>query len=158
VVLGRIGAAHGVRGWVRVQSFTDPPEALLEYDAWRASGGRSLRIEEQSWDGKQLRVRFRGIADRTTAETLNGLELQVERTALPALPAGQYYRDDLLGLRVRNLQGIELGVLDHFVDAPAQAVMVIRGEREHWVPVTPQHLCRVRLDERWIEVDWPEDL
>jgi len=124
VVLGRIGAAHGIRGWVRVQSFfTDPPEALLDYGAWRETGGRQLEIEEQSWDGIQLRVRFRGITDRTAAEALTGLELEVEREELPALPEGQYYRDDLLGSRVRNLAGIELGVLDHYVDTPAQAVM-----------------------------------
>jgi 16S rRNA processing protein RimM len=179
VVLGRIGAAHGIKGWVRVQSFTDPPEALLDYDSWREAGGKELEIEEESWDGRQLRVRFRGISDRTAAEALNGLELQVERGELPVLPEGQYYRDELVGSRVRNLAGIELGVLDHFVDTPGQPVMVILGrhegkEREHWVPVTTQHLKRVvrgetrvetrgetRVEtrgENWIEVDWPEDL
>ena len=64
----------------------------------------------------------------------------------------------VLGFAVRNVEGVELGEVAYFADLPAGAVMVVKGEREHWLPVSPQHLLRVDAAERRIEVDWPAEL
>ena len=72
----------------------------------------------------------------------------------------QYYRADLIGLPVRNVEGVELGRVRHFVDAPAGPLMVVQdgAGREHWVPAVPEHLRKVDLDAGSILVDWPADL
>jgi len=78
--------------------------------------------------------------------------------ALPPTAAQEHYRDDLLGFEVRNRDGVTLGRVSHFVEAPASAVMVVKGEREHWVPAVPRHLMKVDVARGEIEVDWPADL
>ena len=162
VKLGRVLGAHGVRGWLKVQSYTDPPENLLQHRQWilaDAGGGQQAgQIAEAEFDGRWLRVRLEGIADRDAAELLRGRDIEVARSALPPTAPREYYRDDLIGCRVRNREGVELGSVSHFVEAPAAPVMVVTGEREHWIPAAPRHLLRVDLERGEIEVDWPDEL
>ena len=158
VVLGRITGAFGIRGWVKVASFTDPPEQILDYAVWRVDlpggGNGELRAAEGRRQGKGLAVRIEGIEDRNGAEALGRPELWVERRELPALASGEYYRADLIGFEVVNLAGRVLGRVDHFLDLPANAVMVVSGERDRWVPVGGRQLFRVDAGERRITVDW----
>jgi 16S rRNA processing protein RimM len=81
----------------------------------------------------------------------------VDREAMPPAEGREHYRDDLIGFEAKNLEGALLGAVDHFVDTPGNAVMVIKGAREHWVPVTGQHLRSIDKDARTVLVDWPED-
>jgi 16S rRNA processing protein RimM len=69
--------------------------------------------------------------------------------------AGEHYREDLLGFRVYNAEGVDFGVLEAFLDLPANAVMVVKGDKERWLPVTPQHLSSIDREARCIRVDWP---
>jgi 16S rRNA processing protein RimM len=162
IELGRIGSPFGVQGWVRVQSFTDPPDRLLEFPRWvlrPAQGERQeRRLIEGRWQGKALVVLLAEVADRTSAEGLRGAMIEIPRTQLPPPGERQFYRVDLVGLAVRNLQGEALGSVDYFVDTPAHPVMVVRGAREHWVPATPQHLQRVDLAGGTVVVDWPLEM
>jgi 16S rRNA processing protein RimM len=89
---------------------------------------------------------------------LGGADIEVERSALPPTAAREYYRDDLVGLRVVTVDGRELGHVSHFIDAPVTAVMVVKGANELWIPAVPAHLRRVRLESGEIEVDWPEEI
>jgi 16S rRNA processing protein RimM len=158
VVLGRVSGPFGVRGWLKVMSFTDPPEQILDYPTWQAelprAGRRELRPLEGRRHGKGLVVHFEGIDDRDAAIALGRLDLWVERRELPALKKGEYYRADLVGFEVVNLQGQCLGSVDHFLDMPANAVMVVAGEREHWLPLGPDQVFRVDLEHGRITVDW----
>ncbi|HVN98897.1 MAG TPA: ribosome maturation factor RimM [Steroidobacteraceae bacterium] len=161
VKLGRVLGPAGVRGWLKVQSYTDPPENLLRHRSWQlvdAQGRREARtVAESSSDGRWLRARFEGIEDRTAAEMLGGADIEVERSALPPTAAREYYRDDLIGFRVANGEGRELGRVSHFIDAPAGPLMVVTGARELWIPAQPAHLKRVSLERGEIEVDWPDE-
>jgi 16S rRNA processing protein RimM len=103
-------------------------------------------------------VRLEGIADRDAAIALGRLELWVEREELPTLGSGEFYRADLLGLEVVNLAGTRLGRVDHFLDLPANPVMVVVGEREHWLPVGRGQLLRVDRGRGRITVDWDAEL
>jgi 16S rRNA processing protein RimM len=157
-------AAHGLRGWVRVESYTDPPDSLLQHRRWRlrrtgseSGSERELEVLQSQWDGHTMRVALEGLEDRDGAEALREHEIMIERSALPAVAAGEYYRDDLLGFAVRNTAGVALGVLQHFLAAPTIAIMIVRGTREYAVPAGPPHLKRVDLERREIEVDWPAD-
>jgi 16S rRNA processing protein RimM len=162
LTLGQVATAHGIRGWLLVRSFADPPDSLLDYDEWQlaAPGGasRTIRLLEGAPYQDRLRVRLEGIADRNAALALSGWWVQIARSELPSLEKGEHYRDDLLGFEVRNVDGVVLGKVDYFADLPAGSVMVVKGEREHWVPASPQHLLKIHAAERWISVDWPADL
>ena len=162
VKLGRVLRPAGVRGWLKVQSYTDPPENLLQHRSWLlldARGKRTPRVVAESvFDGRWLRARFEGVDDRDVAELLSGSDIEVERSALPPTAAREYYRDDLIGFRVANGAGQELGRVSHFIEAPAAPLMVVTGVRELWIPALPSHLKRVDLERGEIEVDWPEEL
>jgi 16S rRNA processing protein RimM len=161
VVLGRILGAHGVRGWLKVVSYTEPPDNLLQHGTWvlarEGESGREYRVREAGFDGRWLRVSLAGVEDRNAAEALRGLNIEVARTALAPAGPREYYRDDLLGFKVSNLAGIALGQVSHFLEAPAAAVMVVRGAREYWIPAAPPHLVKVRLEQGELVVDWPEE-
>jgi 16S rRNA processing protein RimM len=161
VEVGRLGAAHGVRGWLRVQSYTDPPQRLFEWRRWllQAERGpeREVKLLEARPQGNGWIAQIEGVADRDAASLLTGQMILVERGLLPKPEGREHYRDDLVGFEAKNLEGALLGLVDHFVDTPGNAVMVIKGVREHWVPVTPQHLREIRVETRTLVVDWPED-
>jgi 16S rRNA processing protein RimM len=161
VVLGRVAGAHGIRGWLRVMSFTEPEEALLDYSPWhlRGADGRDQEyaVREAAVAGRVLRVALEGVDDRNAAERLNGCEIIVARSALPAAGEREHYQHDLLGCRVVNIDGAELGELVHFADGAASPLMVIKGRVERWIPAAPPYLRRVNLPERLVVVDWPED-
>jgi len=164
VELGRLGAPFGVRGWIHVESYTDPVAGLLEHRQWMlrlASGERrTLRLEQGRTQGAALVALLEGVGDREAAARLTGAVIEVERAALPEPGEREYYRADLVGCRVRNVEGADLGTVSHFVDAPRGAVMVTRtaAGREHWVLAAPPHLRRVDLSARLVEVDWPAEL
>jgi 16S rRNA processing protein RimM len=164
IELGRLGAPFGVRGWVHVDSYTDPPERLLEYREWalRLADGRrqTRRLAQGRLQAGGLVAQLEGVADRDAAAAMTGAIVEIERSALPALGEREHYRADLTGFRVRNLEGAELGSVSHFVEAPGGAVMVARepGGREHWVLAVPKHLRKVDAQAREIVVDWPVEL
>jgi 16S rRNA processing protein RimM len=172
VELGRIGAPFGLAGWVHVSSYTEPPEALLEYREWALrpqSGERqSHRLAEGHPQGERLVVRLEGVESRDAAALLTGAWVEVERAELPPTGDREYYRADLIGLEVENLEGIGLGRVAYFIDAPAGAVMVVQerdtaeagtaSRREHWILADPARLRRVDLAAGRILVDWPAEL
>ena len=157
IEVGRLGAAHGVRGWLRVQSFTDPPQRLFEWKRWRLQSGAEVNVLEARPQGNGWIARLEGIEDRDAAGRLSGQLVLVDRGELPATTAREYYRADLVGFEARNVEDVLLGVVDHFIDTPGNAVMVIRGTREYLVPMSAQHLRSVDQQARRLIVDWPED-
>ncbi len=161
VEVGRIGAPNGVRGWIKVQSFMNPPGQLFEQRAWQlrwANGTRrTLALHQSRAHGTGWIAKLAGVDDRNAAQQLTGAMIEVAREALPPPGEREYYLADLVGLTVRNAAGVELGVIDHFLEAPGNDVMVVRGRREYCVPVTKQHLLRVDTAAKAVVVDWPED-
>jgi 16S rRNA processing protein RimM len=109
VVLATIGAPHGIRGEVRVKSFTADPMSLGDYGALTAADGRAFEIERLRPAKGVVIAKFRGIDDRNAAEALNGIELSVERSALPPAEAGEYYHADLVGLEAVDARGKPIG-------------------------------------------------
>lgn len=158
--LGRIRGPYGVKGWVHVESYTDPPDRLLDYREWlvkTASGAQVVPLEART-HGAQIVARFEGFEDRDRAAALTGATISVSRSLMPPLSEREFYEADLVGMRVRNREGIDLGVLQHFVQTPAGSVMVVQGEgKEFWVPAVPQHLTKVDVKAALIEVDWPAE-
>jgi 16S rRNA processing protein RimM len=158
--LGIVGAPFGVRGWVKLRSHTDPPERLLEHRSLRIGrhGAWTLyRIEASGRSGGALTVKFAGVEDRDQAQALRGADVCVERSELPPRNDKDFYRADLIGCEVVDLEGTGLGVVQHFIETPAQVLMVVRGAREFWIPAVSRHLRRVDLEARRVVVDWSAD-
>jgi len=157
IQLGVVGAPFGVRGWVKLRSHTDPAERLLEHrnlEIGREGSWRAYRVESSGRSGGALTAKLSGVEDRDQAAALRGLQICVPRSELPQRDAKDFYRTDLIGCEVVNLAGIGLGIVQHFIETPAQALMVVRGEHEYWVPAVPAHLKRVDLQARRVVVDW----
>ena len=157
IQLGFVGAPFGVRGWIKLRSHTDPPERLLDHRSLRIGHGsvwQNYRIEASGRSGGALTVKLAGVEDRNQAQALRGAEVCVPRSELPQRDDKDFYRADLIGCEVVNLDGAALGVVQHFIESPAQVLMVVRGAQEFWIPAVPQHLRRVDLRERRVVVDW----
>ncbi len=161
IELGIVGAPFGVRGWVKLRSYTDPPERLLDHRQFQLKLGGALRtyaVEADGRSGGQLTVSSAGIGMPAAAavQALRGPQSGVPRSELPPREDRDFYRADLIGCEVVNLAGVRLGAVAHFIEIPAHALMVVRGEREYWVPAVPRHLKRVDLRARQVVVDWDD--
>ncbi len=158
VVLGRVSGVYGVRGWVKIFSYTEPRENILQYDSWQVGRNNQWRIERVASGkphGKGVIAQITGYEDRDAAAKLVGQEIAVQRNRLPVPEEGEYYWADLEGLRVLNLEGIELGVVDHLLATGANDVLVVKGDRERLIPfLLDQVVVKVQLEQGWIEVDW----
>jgi 16S rRNA processing protein RimM len=157
IEIGCVGAPFGVRGWIKVRSYTDPPERIFEHrkPQIRLNGiVRSFLLEATGRSGGQLTAKLAGVTDRDQAQALRGAAICVPRSELPQHDAKEFYRADLIGCEVVDLAGERLGLVQHFLETPQQVLMVVRGEREFWVPAVPQHLRRIDLKARRVTVDW----
>jgi 16S rRNA processing protein RimM len=159
IELGTVGAPFGVRGWVKLRSYTDPPDRLLEHRSLLLKVGgdwKPYSVEASGRSGGQLTVKLAGVSGREEALVLRGAGVSVPRSELPLRKAREYYRADLIGCEAVNLEGARLGVVAHFVEIPPHAIMVVRGDREYWVPAVPRYLRRVDVGARRVTVDWDE--
>jgi 16S rRNA processing protein RimM len=161
VVLGRISGLFGVQGWVKVYSYTEPREAVLDYGRWLLSkkdGWREATVAEGQRHGKAIIARIDGYIDRDQAAELVGTDIAVPRDEMPETESGEFYWSDLEGLRVVHCDGTELGRVDHLIETGANDVMVVRGEQERLIPfVMDKVILGVDLDKGEIEVDWEWD-
>ncbi len=161
VVLGRISGFFGVRGWVKVYSYTEPRDAVLNYKSWLLSSDgdwRTAEVAEGKRHGKTVIARIEGIDDRDQAAALIGCDIGVPRSELPETDEGQYYWSDLEGLQVMTKNGTELGKVKYLLETGANDVMVINGEQEYLVPfVIDDVVLDVDLAAGVITVDWDWD-
>src|SRR5262245_53303640 len=149
---------HGVRGWVKVLSYTEPPENILAYAKWHllsAGGWRVLAVATGRVQGNRVLAQLEDVTDRDQAATLVGAEIAVMRAELPATEEGEYYWSDLEGLTVRNLAGETLGTVERLFATGANDVMVVSGERERLLPFVHGTVVKeIDLAKREIRVDW----
>jgi 16S rRNA processing protein RimM len=164
VVMGRLGAPHGVRGAVKVRPESADPASLTTYGvwwlrrrddpSWRAHSVRSVR-EQGEW----LVAELAGIESREAAGALRGGDVAIPRESLPALAADEYYQADLAGMTVVNRNGALLGALRDFLESGAHPIarVVDEGGRERLIPWVADYVDAVDADARRIDVDWPMD-
>ncbi|MGB5292723.1 MAG: ribosome maturation factor RimM [Lysobacterales bacterium] len=156
IALGYISAVHGIKGWVKIHSWTRPMEAILQYQPWLLGEDKKpVKIVDGRKQGKGIAALLPGFADREQAATLIGTQIFVGRDQLPATGKDEYYWSDLEGLEVKTINGEVLGRVEKLMETGANDVLVIRGNREHLVPfIQGQYVTRVDLEEGTIEVDW----
>ena len=156
--LGKISGVFGVKGWVKVHSFTDPREKIVEYGTWQIKQQgqwREVQLEAGKRQGKTVVAKLVGLDDRNEAMLYSGAEIAIYQRQLDQLHEGEYYWHQLLGLQVVTTEGVELGSVHHLLETGANDVLVVHGERERLVPFTVGHtVTDVDLAEKKITVDW----
>jgi 16S rRNA processing protein RimM len=163
IVVGKIGAPYGVRGWVKVFSYTEEMDALMDYDPWYTRSAKETDwhiapVTEAKTHGKGLVAKFKGCDDRDAAALLTNQEIAITRAQLPPAEEGEYYWSDLIGLDVSTTEGVFLGKVDHLLETGANDVLVVKGERERLIPYVMGPIVKsVDLDAGTMTVDWDAD-
>src|SRR5690606_35424505 len=163
ILLGKVAGALGLRGEVKLESWTEPRSAIFRYQPWTLTDaqGREREISgvQGRETGKHVVATFPDVVDRDAADALRGLEIYVPRSALPPARPGEFYWADLEGLRVVTVEGVELGVVSHLFSTGANDVLVARDdERERMIPFDrPQSVTPIDFDTGVITGYWDAD-
>ena len=168
VVLGRITSPFGIQGWVKVYSFTDPMDGILQYKKWSLWKDDKPLGEFEIAKGKRhskgLVARLKVVTDRNGAEALCGSEIRLAKEVLPALEEGDYYWHQLEGLTVMTAENVNLGRVDYLLDTGANDVLVVKAtpdsvdDAERLIPYQVDEVVKeVNLSDGIMLVDWDPD-
>ncbi|CAI8293316.1 MAG: Ribosome maturation factor RimM [Cellvibrionales bacterium UBA7375] len=169
LIVGRISAVFGVRGWVKVMSFTEQTSKIFDYQPWLVDKeGRleSIQVDEWKNHGDGLVVRFKGIDDRDVARSWCLKDIRVDAALLPELSDSEFYWHQLENLVVYNhFEDTEerLGVVTSLLETGANDVIVVKGDvesidrRERLIPYSKQYVLKIDLGAQRIDVTWDPD-
>ncbi|AAZ27865.1 MULTISPECIES: ribosome maturation factor RimM [Colwellia] len=165
IILGKVGAVYGIKGWLKIHSFTDETEAILDYFPWSLKlGNNTQTVEITDWrkHNKVLIVKVAGIDDRDEAQALVGSEILTNEAALPELSEDDFYWRDLIGMSVVTNKGYDLGVVTDMMETGANDVLVVKAnlkdgfsKKERLIPyLFEQVIESVSIENKQICVDW----
>jgi 16S rRNA processing protein RimM len=161
VILGRVSGVFGVKGWLKVQSYTEPRDNIVGFGAWtlRLQGvDHDFEVEDGHSHAGSVVAKLQGIDDRDRAREWVGAEIVVARARLPETAAGQLYWADLEGLEVRTTTGIVLGKVDHLLATGGNDVLVLDSVPQRLIPFVVDAVVKeVDLEMGFIVVDWSPD-
>lgn len=158
IPVGRITGLYGVKGRLKIHSWTRPLENIFSYKPWYIDHDGNQGVIEPlagQWLGKHLVVKLAGIDDREMARDYIGKDIEIARSQLPPLEAGEYYWHEVIGLKVRNVDGVELGVVSEILETGANDVMVIEGHERILIPwINDLYIMDIDPGSGEILVDW----
>ncbi len=161
IIVGRMGGAHGVRGWLKIMSYTRPKENIFTYSPWLIQiddAWQEIKIEDSQQRGERLLVKIPGIEKPEDARVYMNCDIAIKREQLPALNEGEYYWHDLIGLEVINQDQISLGKISKITETGANDVLVVSNEENKkniLIPlVMDVYVKQVDLNAKTIHVDW----
>ena len=166
LVVGRITTVFGVRGWLKVHSYTEQVEVLCSYKPWMistAAGIQQLQIDDWRRHGESLVVHIKGIDDRDVAQEWCGNDILVDKSNLPDLSTEDFYWHQLEGLAViaqYEDQQVRLGVVKSLLETGANDVLVVKGDsqsidrEERLIPYVDEFVVKIDLAEQRIVVNW----
>jgi 16S rRNA processing protein RimM len=161
VILGQVTGLYGVKGWVKVHSYTEPREAILDYKDWlllRDGDWQSVRLAEGKRHGKTVIARLEGVNDRDVAAAYVDDSIGVPREQLPDAGRDEFYWADLEGLQVVHSDGRILGKVAYLLATGANDVLVVKGDQEILIPFVQGEVIKdVDLAAGVINVDWEWD-
>lgn len=157
ILIGQVSGCFGVKGWLKIFSYSDPRENITTYESWIIDGELYDSIQSKK-NGKLIVAKLKGIDDIETAQTFIGKKIEIERQQLHDLNDEQYYWRDLVGLEVTNKEGVVFGTVKNMLDTGANDVMIIKGTRERLIPfIMGNTVINVDLKNSTLLVDWHED-
>lgn len=173
VVMGRIVAPYGVLGWLKVVPDTEAIDGLFDYDSWWLGKGdnwREMTVETAKIHNDVILVKLEGIDDRDAAFACKGKQIAVPRSLLPEPDENEYYWSDLIGVRVKNLQGVDFGLIHDVLETGANDVIAVRSDVaaaeagqenikpvERLLPFIASVVLEVDLKAKTMLVDWDPD-
>lgn len=161
VILGRVSGVFGVKGWLKVQSYTEPRDNIVGFGAWtlRMNGvDHAFEVEDGHSHAGSVVAKLHGVDDREQAREWIGADIVVARERLPAIAQGELYWTDLEGLEVRTTTGIVLGKVDHLLATGGNDVLVLDSVPQRLIPfVVGAVVKEVNLESGHIVVDWSPD-
>lgn len=149
---------YGVKGWIKVHSYTHPRENIVNFTCWtlrQGDGHAPVEVTNGRLQGRTVVAKLLDIDDRDRARPLIGAEITVEREDLPPCEPDEYYWTDLEGLSVRTATGDDLGHVDYLFSTGAHDILVVAGNRQRLIPFAQQRVVRkIDLERGLIVVDW----
>jgi 16S rRNA processing protein RimM len=181
IELGRVQEAFGIKGWVRIHPHSADTDALLASKVWYLEppepkfargfsafkGTVAVNVTDIKVQTAGIVAQLEGMDDRNLAEALKGVRIHVPRSAFPATPEGEYYWVDLIGLRVVNREGVDMGVVRDLMPTGPSSVLVLEFEAtnaegqshlaERMIPFVDAYVDKVDQAAKLITVDWQTD-
>ena len=157
ILIGKVSGCFGVKGWLKVFSYTDPRDNITTYANWIVNGVVFKAVESKQ-NGKLIVAKLNGIDDKETAFMLIGQKIEIEKEQLHSLNQGEYYWHDLIGIEVTNKQGVKFGTIKSLLETGAHDVVIIQGERERIIPyIMDKTILEINIEKNSMLVDWHED-
>ncbi len=160
--MGQLGAPYGVKGWLKLQSFTQPARNILNYQHWslksRTSGWQAIEIETIKAHQRHFIAKITNIDNPEQAALLTNHFIGIPQQDLPPLAKGDYYWSELIGLQVINQNKQCLGIVDHLFETGANDVIVVQNEKKQvLIPYHHSVIHSVDLERKILTVEWYED-
>ena len=162
ILVGKISNPHGIKGWVKVISFTDPIQNILSYKKWTISDNETEKtycLEDSRIQGNKIVIKLEGVNNRDDADLLKNLQIEINRSDLPKLEENSYYWEDLVDFNVIDIKGMHVGKVDSLFRTGSNDVLVIINETKQrlLVPFIMEEVIKyVDLDKELISIDWAE--
>lgn len=168
VVLGKLGSSHGIKGWLKITTYTDSVEGIFDYSPWlikEQGEWREVKVLQWRFQGKAVVASLEGVETRDQAQMLTNCEIAVTPQQIETLPEDEFYWRDLIGCEVVNTKGYNMGKVQEIVETGSNDVLLVKanakdgfGKAERMIPfVTEQFIIEVNLTEKQITVDWDPD-
>ncbi len=158
VVIGKIGSTYGIKGWLKILSYTENVVNILNYGPWyiqENTGWQAIEVQDGKEHGKGVIAKFAGFDVPEKARILSGKPIAVRQSQMPKLAKNEYYWNDLKGLTVINQHGQTLGQIIYLLATGANDVLVVKGAKEHAIPYLPGQVVKsIDLDKSEMHVDW----
>ncbi|NOI15344.1 ribosome maturation factor RimM [Vibrio hepatarius] len=165
IVVGKFGATYGIRGWLKVFSYTDNTESIFDYSPWFVEqGGKWVEYKVESWKrhNKGLVVKLDGLDVREDAQLMTNFEILIDPAVLPELPEDEFYWRDLIGMQVVTGNGYDLGTVSDLLETGSNDVLVVKanlkdafGQKERLIPFLEEQVIKhIDREAQRIEVDW----
>ena len=162
ILVGKISNPHGIKGWIKVISFTDPIENILSYKKWTISDNETEKtycLEDSRIQGNKIVIKLEGVNNRDDADLLKNLQIEINRSDLPKLEENSYYWEDLVDFNVIDIKGNPVGKVDSLFRTGSNDVLVIINETKErlLVPFIMEEVIKyVDLAKELISIDWAE--
>lgn len=168
LILGNIGAAYGIHGWLKVFSSTEEAESIFNYQPWfiqRLCKWQKVELESWKYHNRDIIVKIKGIQDRFAASQLTNCQITVDSKQLLSLEEGDYYWNDLIGCQVVNLEYYEMGKVIDLIETGSNDVLVVKaplndafGMQKRLIPfLDEQVIKKIDLSTGTMRVDWSPD-
>jgi len=168
VVLGKLGSSYGIKGWLKITTYTDSVDGIFDYSPWlikEQGEWREVKVTQWRYQGKAVVAALEGVDNREQAQMLTNCEIAVPAEMIKDLPKDEFYWKDLIGCEVVNTKGYNMGKVQQIVETGSNDVLLVKanakdgfGKVERLIPfVTEQFIVSVDLTAKQIIVDWDPD-